>query len=592
MVRAFLVETLRPYRWAVAAVVLLSVLASLFDGLSIAILVPTLANLQNLSVDGSSSRFGWLLTWIPSDSPFAIVYASMVLVVIASIGKNVLHGSAIRIGHWLSTRLLADLRLRAVTTLLNSSLAFHHRSRLGDLLDRTITGTFTAEGLIRLGIEFLAGVITLIVLVAVLFLLSWQLTIATIPMAIAFGWWMRRHTRSLLELGRSLRATTQTVVSSIHEALAGIYLIKAYSQETRHIDRLRHSVELSRRIESRRHFRTYWIYPVTDLAGTIGMTLLVLVALRTNGDNMPLLLARLLPFLYVLLRLVPLLKVLNGLRAELIGQWPQVGALAELLRLEDKGFLVDGRRPFAPLTAGIELRDVTLVYEGQPRPALDGVSFRIPAGQTTAIIGESGAGKSTVAAVLLRLVDPTAGAVLLDGTPLTEFRLASYHAAIGVVSQDTFLFNDTVRFNIAFGASGEPDDAEVIDAARQAGAHDFIMELANGYDTPLGDRGVRLSGGQRQRIAIARAIIRRPQILILDEATSSLDTATERRIHDALRELSRNRTVVIIAHRLSTIEDADWLVELGHGRVLRAVPNDSKSKVAGQEDNIVRIRHS
>jgi ABC-type multidrug transport system fused ATPase/permease subunit len=542
MVRAFLVETLRPYRWAVAAVVLLSVLASLFDGLSIAILVPTLANLQNLSVDGSSSRFGWLLTWIPSDSPFAIVYASMVLVVIASIGKNVLHGSAIRIGHWLSTRLLADLRLRAVTTLLNSSLAFHHRSRLGDLLDRTITGTFTAEGLIRLGIEFLAGVITLIVLVAVLFLLSWQLTIATIPMAIAFGWWMRRHTRSLLELGRSLRATTQTVVSSIHEALAGIYLIKAYSQETRHIDRLRHSVELSRRIESRRHFRTYWIYPVTDLAGTIGMTLLVLVALRTNGDNMPLLLARLLPFLYVLLRLVPLLKVLNGLRAELIGQWPQVGALAELLRLEDKGFLVDGRRP-----------------------------FRIPAGQTTAIIGESGAGKSTVAAVLLRLVDPTAGAVLLDGTPLTEFRLASYHAAIGVVSQDTFLFNDTVRFNIAFGASGEPDDAEVIDAARQAGAHDFIMELANGYDTPLGDRGVRLSGGQRQRIAIARAIIRRPQILILDEATSSLDTATERRIHDALRELSRNRTVVIIAHRLSTIEDADWLVELGHGRVLRAV---------------------
>jgi ABC-type multidrug transport system fused ATPase/permease subunit len=323
------------------------------------------------------------------------------------------------------------------------------------------------------------------------------------------------------------------------------------------------------------------------------MTLLVLVALRTNGDNMPLLLARLLPFLYVLLRLVPLLKVLNGLRAELIGQWPQVGALAELLRLEDKGFLVDGRRPFAPLTAGIELRDVTLVYEGQPRPALDGVSFRIPAGQTTAIIGESGAGKSTVAALLLRLVDPTAGAVLLDGTPLTEFRLASYHAAIGVVSQDTFLFNDTVRFNIAFGASGEADDAEVIDAARQAGAHDFIMELANGYDTPLGDRGVRLSGGQRQRIAIARAIIRRPQILILDEATSSLDTATERRIHDALRELSRNRTVVIIAHRLSTIEDADWLVELGHGRVLRAVPNDRKSKVAGQEDsNIARIRHS
>ncbi len=592
MVRAFLVETLRPHRWVVAIVVLLSVLASLFDGLSIAILVPTLANLQSLSTDSPASRLGWLLAWMPGDSPFAMVYASMVLVVVASVGKNLLHGSAIRIGHWLSTRLLADLRLRAVTTLLHSSLAFHHRSRLGDLLDRTITGTFTAEGLIRMGIEFLAGVITLIVLVAVLFLLSWQLTIATIPMALAFGWWMRRHTRGLLELGTSLRATTQTVVSAVHEALAGIYLIKAYSQETRHIDRLRESVELSRRIESRRRFRMYWIYPVTDLAGTIAMTLLVLVALRTDGDNMPLLLARLLPFLYVLLRLVPLLKVLNGLRAELIGHWAQVGALAELLRLEDKGILVDGRRPFAPLTSGIELRDVTLTYEGQPRPALENVSFMIPAGQTTAIIGESGAGKSTVAALLLRLVDPTAGAILLDGTPLTEFQLASYHGAIGVVSQDTFLFNDTVRFNIAFGASGEPDDAEVKAAARQAGAHEFIMELAHGYDTPLGDRGVRLSGGQRQRIAIARAIIRRPQILVLDEATSSLDTATERRIHHALRELSRDRTVVIIAHRLSTIQDADWLIELGHGRVVRAGPTEKQSKVGNTADNMAQARKS
>jgi len=332
----------------------------------------------------------------------------------------------------------------------------------------------------------------------------------------------------------------------------------------------------------------FWIHPATDLAGTIAMAVLVVIALQANGSTSTLLLARLLPFFYVLLRLVPLLKIMNGLRAELITLWPQMGTLADLLRPEDKGFLRDGDRTFTPLASGLELRNVTLTYEDQPRPALEDVSFRIPAGQTTAIIGESGAGKSTVAALLLRLVDPTSGDVLVDGVPLTELQLASYHAAVGIVSQDTFLFNDTVRYNITFGASSGLTDDDVVAAARQAGAHEFISELANGYETVLGDRGVRLSGGQRQRIAIARAIIRQPQILILDEATSSLDTATERRIHEALYELSRNRTVVIIAHRLSTIQDADWLVELGQGKVLRAVPNKGP-KVAPAADKVLPL---
>ena len=186
------------------------------------------------------------------------------------------------------------------------------------------------------------------------------------------------------------------------------------------------------------------------------------------------------------------------------------------------------------------------------------------------LFGESGAGKSTIANLLLRLYDPQQGAILLDGEPLPSFHLASYHRRIGVVSQETFLFNETVKFNIAFSAEGTPSDEQVIAAAQKAGAHEFIIELPDGYNTFVGDRGVKLSGGQRQRLAIARAILCGPQILILDEATSALDTHTEHRIHEAIVELSQGRTVIIIAHRLSTIKNADQIIVLKHGQVVEA----------------------
>ena len=569
MTRQFLIDTLWPHRLVVAAVVLLSALASLFDALSIAVLVPLLARLQQLDAREAAIGFAWIRPLLSDPSPRGLVYWSIGVVLGATVLKNLLSSLAMRIGHWLSTKLLADLRMKAVSSLLRASMAFHHRSRLGDLMDKTITGTFTAEGVIRIGMEFTACAITLFVLLAVLVVLSWQLTLAAIPLAVVFGLWMRRHSRTLLRLGKSVADANRSVVGSMYESVAGIALIKSYSQEERHLQRLTDAVEASRRLEGRRRFQMFWIHPATDLAGTLAMALLVVVALETGGANTPAMLTRLLPFLFVLVRLVPLVKILNGQRTELIAQWGLLGMLVDILRTDDKGLLRDGETRFGTLTTGIEFRNVTLSYDDQVRPALDDVSFRIPAGQTTAVIGESGAGKSTVAALLLRLVDPGAGTILVDGTPLTELTLASYHAAVGVVSQDTFLFNDTVRYNITFAANGPIGEAALVAAARQAGAHDFIMELPSGYDTLLGDRGVRLSGGQRQRIAIARAIVRQPQILIFDEATSALDAATERRIHDALREVSRDRTVVIIAHRPSSIEEAHWIVELEGGRVKR-----------------------
>jgi ABC-type multidrug transport system fused ATPase/permease subunit len=178
------------------------------------------------------------------------------------------------------------------------------------------------------------------------------------------------------------------------------------------------------------------------------------------------------------------------------------------------------------------------------------------------------------------LHDPQQGQILLDGVPLPTLRLETYQRRLGIVSQDTFLFNNTVAFNIAFSASHQPASAAIVKAARQAGAHEFIMELPEGYATLIGDRGVRLSGGQRQRLAIARAIMRDPDILILDEATSSLDVDTEQRIHQAITELSQGRTVIIIAHRLSTVRNADQIIVLKHGQVLKTGP---ASKIFNQQ---------
>jgi subfamily B ATP-binding cassette protein MsbA len=195
------------------------------------------------------------------------------------------------------------------------------------------------------------------------------------------------------------------------------------------------------------------------------------------------------------------------------------------------------------------------------------------------LTGKGGAGKSTIVNLLLRFYDPQHGAILLDGEPLPSFKLESYHRKIGVVSQDTFLFNNTVKFNIAFSAIATPSDEQIIAAAKKAGAHEFIMELPNGYDTFVGDRGVKLSGGQRQRISIARAILRDPEILILDEATSALDAKTERRIYQAILELSQGRTVIIIAHRLSTIKNADQIIVLKNGQV---------AEIGGREELLER----
>jgi len=565
----FLWAIVRRRRALLCVIAALSVLASAFDGISIGMLVPLLGDLQLVQTSQvMPALFGWPAALVASVAQEWRVHALLGLVVAAVAIKNVLFFLSIRSGLRFSSRLAAEVRRAAARRILRAGLELHDRSKPGDLMNRVGRDIDNLEVLIRMGVEFVVNALTLAALAGVLFALSWRLAVLALGLGIASVLCGLAYARRMTRLGEDDVAAGTAMTVAMHESLGAIRLIKSFSTEGRHVRELHRSIASASEASFRRTIWGFAIHPITDVAATIALAALFLASLWLNGGDTRLMLAQTLPFMFVLLRIVPLLKILNGQKADVFSRWPYLRLVAGLLCGDDERAIEDGDEPFRGLAREIRLDGVTFAYRGRPKPALSAIDLVIPAGRTTAIIGESGSGKSTLANLLLRLYDPQQGSITIDGQPLKSLRLESYHRRLGSVGQDTFLFHQSVRFNIAYAAASPPSDERVIAAAKRARAHDFIMELPNGYDTTIGDRGVCLSGGQRQRLALARAIVIDPGILILDEATSALDAETERAIQEALREFGQGRTVIVIAHRASTIQDADQIVVLKNGRVV------------------------
>jgi len=424
---------------------------------------------------------------------------------------------------------------------------------------------------------------------AAIFALSWPLALIALALCGLLFLIMNRFLDHLRRLGRLIPKANAEVTSLATELINGIRTVIISGTQEYETRRFHEATEEVRRLSIDLGKKTDMIGPISNVVSS--MALIGIVVIAVQYFVMPGLMsaAMLLTFLFALFRLLPLVQQLNGLR----GQWAwQRGSLENVtafLTDEDKSYLPEGTCEMEGFVQTLELENVWFAYQPEEM-VLKGIDLTIHRGETVALVGATGAGKSTLADVIARLYDPTRGRILLDGRNIREFTTLSLRHKIAVVSQETFLFNRSVRYNLSYGQF-DVSDERLRWAAAEANALEFIENLENGFDTLLGDRGTRLSGGQRQRVAIARALLRDPEILILDEATSALDSITENLVQEALERLMENRTVIAIAHRLSTIEHADKVVVLEEGEIVEQGSYDELLARRGQLWNYHSIQY-
>lgn len=492
--------------------------------------------------------------------------ALLALGAVLQISRSLLSFGAQAATIYLRAWLEADLHRQTFSRLVTMRYRDVIAERLGNLTSYTaqITNIGNLVGNVNKGVNDFA---MLLAYVGVLFWLSWPMTLAAATGLGLLFISMRRIRASVREAGSRFLQLSVRLNESIVEYLQGLRLIHIFVREEQVIDEVNALINEGTKARRQGLLRSSMLTPIFQSTTVIGVAVFLIVGswLATQGYVRSF--AGLATYVFVLYRIMPRMAAINFHLGLVINDWPNVERVAALLQMVDRPAEYVPDRPALTFDREIELREVELRYPASDKPALQGLSLTIPAGKMVALVGASGAGKSSIINLLLGFYDPSQGEILVDGKDLLQSDLAAWRRDIGVVDQETLIFSTSVTDNIRFG---KPDatEEEIIAAAQAAHAHDFIKALPQGYNTELGDRGHRLSGGQRQRLAIARAIVHQPALLLFDEATSALDSRSERLIQQSLQSLRQERTLVVIAHRLSTIIDADRIIVLDEGRVV------------------------
>jgi ATP-binding cassette subfamily B protein len=458
-----------------------------------------------------------------------------------------------------------DLRDELYSHFLRLSFGFYDRSQTGQLMSRATVDLQAVRFFLGYGLIFFAQhVITIVAVTIVLFAYSWELALVALAITPVIVLTAFRYSRVSHPVLRDVQQSLADVATVAEESITGVHVVKSFAQEERRSARFGRAADevFTKTLAANRQRAVY--VPLLTFLPFVAQALVLLVGGRMVIAG-SLSLGAFSAFYLLLAMLVMPLRMLGMW----IGQAQRAVAAGErIFEILDEPEEVADPADARPLPAGpgeVVLQDVSFGYEAD-RPVLEDVDLHIAAGRTVALIGPTGSGKTTLAALVPRFYDTTHGRVLVDGVDVRDVVRRSLRSQVGVISQDPFLFSASIRDNIALGMPDAPFEA-VEAAARAAQAHDFILELPHGYETVVGERGITLSGGQRQRIAIARALLIDPRILILDDATASVDATTEAKIRAGLREVMRGRTTIIIAHRLSTIALADEIVVLDRGRV-------------------------
>lgn len=545
-----------------------SVIAASFEGVSIGFLLSFLQSLTTPDARPIQTGISWFDIGVLGvhTSVTSRLYRISALILISTWLRAAFNYLAQLYIEITQLNLLDRLRKQIFEQLQAVSLSFFAQTKAGELIN---TNTTELERIKQAfgGVAFLFGrSLAIITYLVAIVLLSWQLTVVSLMlfslMAVGLSLLIAKvRERSFLVSTANGQLTTRTI-----ELINGIRTVQAFA--TQDFERQRYYKASIEVVHSTTKLAKILV-AVKPIAECIAITILVgmiVVAFTGVLTGGALNVASLLTFFFVLFRLVPILQDVNGAWAGISGIQGSVENIKELLRTDNKDYFRNGHVEFLGLKRSIDFASVDFGYDNS-KLVLNNITLTIAQAQTTALVGASGAGKTTLADLVARFYDPTAGQVLIDGVDLRQIEINSLRNKMAVVSQDTFIFNTSVRNNIAYGIE-DTDIATIQKAAQQANALEFILDMPEGFETQLGDRGVRLSGGQRQRIAIARALLRDPEILILDEATSALDSVSERLIQESLEKLSVGRTVIAIAHRLSTIAKADKVVVLEQGRIV------------------------
>jgi len=577
MVHRRLLAFLRPHTAPVVLAVIASAIYALFDALTYILLIPFMEALFVSGGGGGGSTSASAMQrvldasvyrWVDlSGDPLVAINRIIVLLMMVFAVKNVFAFARTYLLARAEQGVNRDLRDTVYDHLVSLDLGFFGRTRTGQIVSRLTTEIEQLRMLVtREASKLISSVFEFVVALMAMLLISWKLTVAAfVVIPAAMGIWgplvnvLRRRDRRVLHLGGEVNA-------HLFETLAGIRLVKSSSAEDR--ERGRFQLLTSEyytqflRAEVARAFAA----PLTEILAAVGTVVLLWYGARlvVGGEVSG---AQFVGFIGLSLKLYSPVKAAAKFPA--VAQ-PGLIAAERIFEFLDAPVEIDDRPdavPLPTLEGEVTFDDVTFAYGEEGPPALENVSFTVPKGSVLALVGPSGAGKSTIVDVLSRFFEVREGAVRVDGHDIRDVRVSDLRGLMGIVSQETVLFHDTVRANIAYGRP-EATIEQVQAAARAANAHDFIEKMSDGYDTVVGERGVELSGGQRQRIAIARALLRDPPILIFDEATSALDTESERLIQDAIERLLEGRTVFVVAHRLSTVQRADQILVLDEGRIV------------------------
>ena len=468
----------------------------------------------------------------------------------------------------LRTGIVRDIRSRVYHKILSLPLSFFSDERKGDIIARMSGDVNEIENSITGSLDMLIkNPILLVCYFGVLIYTSWQLTLFTIVVLPLMGWMMGRIGRKLKHQSLDAQNKWSDTMAQLEETLGGMRIIKAFGAEKKMARRFDNSTNDFRNASNRVAIRQSSAHPVSEFLGT---TLIVLVLWYGGtlifSDHSPIDAPTFIFYMVILYSIIQPLKDFSKASYSIPKGMASVERVNKILNAVNPIAEPEHPQHIDALNDHIEFRHVSFAYH-EGTPVLDDINLTVKRGQTIALVGQSGSGKSTLVDLLPRYHDVCGGEILIDGKNVKTLAISELRALIGNVNQEAILFNDSFFNNIAFGVDHATKE-QVVEAAKIANAHDFIMESENGYDTKVGDRGCRLSGGQRQRISIARAILKNPAILILDEATSALDTESERLVQEALERLMKTRTTIAIAHRLSTIKNADEICVLYEGRIV------------------------